>query len=71
MSDFVAQLQKLSEHCRFGDQLEDKLHDRLVCGCQDKQLQRNLLAQQELTLDKAFKMACAMEMAEQQVWDLH
>ena len=70
MSDFVAQLRKLSEHCRFGDQLEDMLRDRLVCGCRDKQLQRTLLAQQELTFDKAFKMARAMEMAEQEVRDL-
>ena len=33
MSDFVAQLCKLSEHCQFGDQLEDFLGDRLVFGC--------------------------------------
>ena len=30
-----------------------------------------LLAQQELTFDKAFKMARAMEMVEQEVRDLH
>ena len=70
MSDFVAQLWKLSEHCQFGDQLEEMLRGCLVCGCRDKQPQRTLLAQQELASDKAFKMAHAMEMAEQEVRDL-
>ena len=70
MSDFVAQLLKLSEHCRFGDQLEEMLCDRLVCGCRDKHLQQTLLAQQEFAFDKAFKMARAMEISEQEVRDL-
>ena len=47
-----------------------RLHDRLVCGCRDKQLQWILLAQQELAFDKAFKMARGMEMTEQEVRDL-
>ena len=55
VSEFVAHLRKLSEHCRFGNQLEEMLHDRLVCGCRDKQLQRTLLAQQELTFDKSLQ----------------
>ena len=70
IGDFVAQLQKLSEHCQFGVQLEEMLCDHLIYGCRDKQLQRNLLAQQELAFDKAFKIAHAMEMAEQGVRDL-
>ena len=55
VSDFVAQLRKLFEHCRFGDQLEEMLLNRLVCGCLEKLLQGTLLAQQQLTFDKAFK----------------
>ena len=58
----MTQLRKLSEHCGFGDQLEDMLRDHLVCCYRDKQLQWTLLAQQELTFDKAFKTARAMEM---------
>ena len=30
ISEFVAQLRKLSEHCEFGETLEDMLYDRLV-----------------------------------------
>ena len=70
MGDFVAQLPKLSECCQFGDQLEEMLRDWLVCGCQEKQLQQTLLPHQELAFDSAFKMALAMEMAEQEVRDL-
>ena len=32
VSTFVAHLHALSEHCEFGDTLEDMLRDRLVCG---------------------------------------
>ena len=44
ISDFVAQLRKLSEYCEFGDTLEDMRRDRLVCGCKDQRLQCKLLA---------------------------
>ena len=30
--DFVAELKRLSQHCDFGDNLNDTLRDRLVCG---------------------------------------
>ena len=32
VSQFVAELRKLSEHCDFVNSLEDMLRDRLVCG---------------------------------------
>ena len=70
ISEFVAQLRKLSEHCRFGDQLEEMLRDRLVCGCRNKQLQCKLLAEAELKYAKAFKIARAWETAEQEAKDL-
>lgn len=53
ISEFVAQLRKISEHCRYGDSLDDMLRDRLVCGCLDKRLQCKLLADPELTFAKA------------------
>lgn len=40
ISEYVAQLRKLSEHCNFGDSLTDMIRDRLVCGVNDKRLQR-------------------------------
>ena len=55
VSEFVTQLCKLSEYCEFGDTLQDMLRDRLVCKCKDQRLQCKLLAEPELTFDKAFK----------------
>ena len=53
VTEFVAQLRKLSEYCRFGDSLNDMLRDQLVCGCKDKALQCKLLSEADLTFDKA------------------
>ena len=49
IADFVAQLRKLSEYCRFDATLDDMLHNRIVCGCRDKRLQCKLLAESELS----------------------
>ena len=35
IANFVAHLRELSEHCQFGDTLNDMLRDRLICGCND------------------------------------
>ena len=71
ISEFVAQLRKLSEHCSFGEGLQDMLRDRLVCGCKDHRLQCKLLAETDLTFEKAFKIAKAAETAEKEARDLH
>ena len=44
--------------------------DRLVCGCKDHRLQCKLLAEADLSFDKAFKIAKAMEAAEKEAKDL-
>ena len=46
------------------------LHDRLVCRCKDQRLQCKLLAEPDLTFDKAFKIAKAMEAVEKEAKDL-
>ena len=46
------------------------LRDRLVCGVEDSRIQRRLLAEPELTFDKAFEIAMASESAEKNVKDL-
>ena len=71
ISDFVAQLRKISEYCRFGDQLDEMLRDRLVCGCRSKQLQCKLLAEHELSYDKDFKIVLAAETAQQEAKELN
>ena len=71
IADFVAHLRELSEHCQFGDTLNDMLRDRLICGCNDDRLQRLLLAKPPpLTFDKAFTLAQAHESAERSAKDL-
>ena len=49
VADFVAELRKCAQDCKFGDSLEDMLRDRLVCGFGDVRLQKRLLAEPELT----------------------
>ena len=61
VSEHSAVLQKLSEPCDFGANLEDSLRDRLVCGIRSDQAHK--LTEKNLTFKKAKEMALAMEMA--------
>lgn len=63
ISAFIAELRKLSVHCNFGDQLENMLHDRIVCGVRDPALQRQLLSETALTFKSAEEKATAAETA--------
>ena len=56
VSTYVAELRKLSEHCKFGTALNDMLWDRLVCGIVDQRIQRRLLAEPDLTFAKALEL---------------
>jgi hypothetical protein len=66
----VAVLRELAQHCNFGDKLKEMLRDRLVCGIADDRMQRRLLAEPELTFEKALKVALAIETANRDVRDL-
>ena len=70
VSAFMVELRKLSEHCEFGESLNDMLRDRLVCGINDQRIQRRLLAEAKLTFTKAFELAQAMEAADRNAKDL-
>ncbi|KAL9985219.1 hypothetical protein ACROYT_G007595, partial [Oculina patagonica] len=67
---YVAELRKLTEHCNFGETLPEMLRDRLVCGINDKKIQRRLLAERELTLKKAEEIALGEELAAKHVVDI-
>lgn len=71
VATFVACLRSLSEHCNFGESLEDMLRDRLVCGVNNHQIQKRLLAEPGLKYQKAVELALAMESASKNVGDLH
>ena len=70
ISEYVAQLRKLSEFCDFKDTLADMLRDRLVCGCRYRRLQCKLLAEKDLTFDQALAIAKALETAKKETKDL-
>ena len=67
---YLAELKRLSEHCNYGDVLQDMLRDRLICGIQDQRTQCRLLAESDLTLQKAFKVAQAIESAKSNLKEL-
>ena len=56
---YVAALRVIAEHCNFKDTLQDMLRDRIVCGIANEGVQRRLLAESELTYEKAFEIAQA------------
>ena len=67
---YVTELKRLSEHCDFGVTLEDMIRDRLVCGVRSPKFQQRLLAETELSFDRALKIASAMERAEKNACDI-
>ena len=60
---YVAELRKLTEHCKFRGTLNDALRDRLVCGIKNENIQKKLLSVSDLTLQKAIEISSAMETA--------
>ena len=70
IAQFDSELRKLSEHCGFGDSMNDMLRDRLVCGVRDSRVQRRLLSEPRLTYAKAFELAQTAELADKHSKDL-
>ncbi|VDI15715.1 Hypothetical predicted protein [Mytilus galloprovincialis] len=67
---FIAALRSLTEHCNYGDTLNAMLRNRLVLGIKSDNKQRRLLAEPNLTFEKALKIATAMETAEKNAQDI-
>ena len=67
VSTYVSELRSIAEHCNFGESLDDMLRDRLVCGMNNEQIQRRLLAESKLTLKGALEIAQNLETAAQNV----
>uniref|UniRef100_A0A8C9XTX2 Retrotransposon gag domain-containing protein n=1 Tax=Sander lucioperca TaxID=283035 RepID=A0A8C9XTX2_SANLU len=47
--EYVAELRRLAQDCKYGDTLQQMLRDCIVCGINDDQIQRRLLAEADLT----------------------
>jgi len=67
---FLAALQKLSIHCKFGDYLKTALRNQLVFGMTAKRIQARLLEIPDLTLEKATQAATTMETSEKRAQQL-
>ena len=74
ISAYVAELKELSRTCAFGETadgvnltsqliLDENLRDRFVCELEDAEIQRRLLSEDNLSYEKAVKIANAMELA--------
>ena len=60
----MAALCKLAEHCNYGRSLNEMLCDRLVCRIANPTMQKRLLDEPDLTLDRAVSMAQAAKLAD-------
>ena len=61
--DFVAELRHLSRNCEFNESGGEMIRDRLVVGVNDVHIQRKLLGEIGLTLERAIMVAVGMETA--------
>ncbi|XP_069140968.1 uncharacterized protein [Argopecten irradians] len=68
--EFNAAIRKLSEHCGFGQSLDETLRDRLVCGLRNDNIQKKLLSEDNLTYKNALDIAIAMETASRDAVEL-
>ncbi len=67
---YVAELRAIGEYCGYGRQLTEMIRDRLVCGVNDRNIQRRLLQEPALTYKMAYNIAIAMESVSKNVYDL-
>nr|XP_047132680.1 uncharacterized protein K02A2.6-like [Hydra vulgaris] len=63
VSGYITELRRLSEHCEFGENLNDYLRDRFVCGLNNENVQQKLLTIKNLTLETTLDTARAYETA--------
>ena len=65
VAEYTAEFHRLAEHCKLGENLQEALRDRLVYGLRSESHHRQLLAEQDLTLDKALALAQSLETVEE------
>ena len=58
---YIAELRHLAARCSFP--YDDTLRDRFVCGLRSENMQKQLLAEKELTVDSALEKAQNLEAA--------
>ena len=61
---YLSELRRLARNCQFGEQLKISLRDQLVCGLFQETVQQKILAESDLTLEQALRIAQAAETAQ-------
>ncbi|UYV74342.1 hypothetical protein LAZ67_11003131 [Cordylochernes scorpioides] len=70
VSEYLRELRHLAMDCTFGEMLEVMLRDRFVAGIKSESLQKKLLQEDTVTLDRVFSIAVSFELAEQNAKEL-
>ena len=70
VAQYLAKLRRLTQQCDFKDNLQEALRDRFVCGLRSEVIQRRLLTEENLTLQKAYDLAHSVETANKQASEL-
>lgn len=70
IAEYMAELRRLTTHCEFGDYLDQALRDRLVCGLRSESIQKRLLSEADLTLERALTLSQGLEAADLNVKSL-
>ncbi len=66
VAQFLCELRKFAEKCKFGAFLEEVLRDIFVCGLRSTAIQKKLLSEKDLDLKKALNIAQGHEAADMQ-----
>src|SRR5277367_6597183 len=69
-SDFIADLRKLSMHCNFAANLEDRLKDRIVAGIKNKAILDKFMQEADLKYAKAVEIITNWEATTRDVGDI-
>ena len=69
-AQYLAELWNLARYCEYGQNLDEMLCNRLVCGINDGKIQCRLLSEKELTLKRTWEIIVGMESAEKYAGDL-
>ena len=70
VASYMTALRALAEYCEYGESLNMMLRNKLVCSVNHEGIQCCLLAEKDLTYDRALEIALAMEAAAKDTKDL-
>ncbi|XP_030847129.1 uncharacterized protein K02A2.6-like [Strongylocentrotus purpuratus] len=63
IATYYAELKKMAETCDFSTFRKEALRDRFVCGLAEESVERRLMSEDDITIEKAVKLATSMEAA--------